>query len=147
MQKLDKITKKTQADNKRLMDCNKQHCPKELSNMAITRKLEIKKINALFKDLTSKKITKEQFLEKTREQKERLTQDKHVKELAQCSLDHCKPYVIKVLEGGIRLQEFQCKDEHDKKACTRLKTLRTILKDQPLTIEKYLRFLSVMMQM
>lgn len=143
LQEVMKITKQNMEAAKEIEACQKQNCSKELTAMQVTRKLQLEKIKDIITQLQNNKISGKEYIEKLTKFRESVFDDPDFKALAECSLEHCKERVMKLLGKMILMTEYDCKEDKQNAACAKYKRLNTIISKNPMKLSHYIKFLKL----
>jgi hypothetical protein len=136
--KMEKLSVDMLQKGLAVQKCHQSKCKKERDNSEKQKTKVLEERKKLLKMLIAKKITFEEFKQKSKEMRDNLLDSKETKELTTCALKNCLEESKDVLEALVKVVEYSCKVEKDKAKCAQLKDAQKLLKKKDLTVEDYI---------
>lgn len=135
--------KQLMQKNKVLTQCHRTKCDKEKAateELASKVTVETKK---LLSDLTTRKITFDQFKKKAEKIKLQIMNSKQTVALINCTLKKCEKETRDILKATTNIMKSDCKKK-DKDACEKLTLAKKIVTKKTITPTDYKQFINLM---
>lgn len=137
------ILKDLETLSKSLTTCHKKNCTKQFTASQKEKEDIAKKTQFVLKDLTEKKITPKEFVNKMQKLKVSTITSQENRNLTDCALEKCAQQVKTLLEFMIKLLEYDCSQQKNKQSCAKLKEARTILNKKKMSIDDNISFIQL----